>query len=98
MASILLAHRVSQRRQLPDEVGQLRRGCGWGVEQNPLPALVEGLRDEWTFAPDGEGTVIRWTYGFKPRRDRYLLVRRGLAPLWRHFVQAGIEAAARACE
>src|ERR1700751_2026614 len=50
------------------------------------------------FTPDGEGTVIRWTYEFKPRRGRYLLVRRGLAPVWRHYMQAGIEAAAKACE
>jgi hypothetical protein len=65
---------------------------------NILGRLVEGVRGEWTFTPDGEGTVIRWTYEFKPRRGRYFLVRRGLAPLWRHYMQAGIEAAARACE
>lgn len=65
---------------------------------NILGSLVEGVRGEWTFTPDGEGTVIRWTYEFKPRRGRYLLVRRGLAPLWRHYMQAGTEAAAKACE
>jgi hypothetical protein len=41
---------------------------------------------------------IRWTYEFKPRRGCYLLIRLGLAPLWRHYMQAGIEAAAKACE
>jgi hypothetical protein len=65
---------------------------------NILGKLVEGVRGEWTFTPDGEGTVIRWTYEFKPRRGCYLLVRLGLAPLWRHYMQAGIEAAAKACE
>jgi Polyketide cyclase / dehydrase and lipid transport len=56
------------------------------------------VRGEWTFTPDGEGSVIRWTYEFKPRRGRYFLVRRLLAPLWRNYMQAGIETAARACE
>jgi hypothetical protein len=65
---------------------------------NILGKLVEGVRGEWTFTPDGEGTVIRWTYEFKPRLGCYFLVRRGLAPLWRHYMRAGIEAAAKACE
>ena len=39
---------------------------------NILRRLVEGVRGEWTFTP--EGTVIRWTYEFKPRRGRYFLV------------------------
>jgi hypothetical protein len=65
---------------------------------NILGRLVEGVRGEWTFTPDGEGTVIRWTYEFKPLRGRYFLVRCGLAPLWRRYMLAGVEAAARACE
>jgi hypothetical protein len=65
---------------------------------NILERLVEGVRGEWTFTPDGERTVIHWTYEFKPRRGRYFLVRLGLAPLWRHYMQAGIEAAAKVCE
>jgi Polyketide cyclase / dehydrase and lipid transport len=60
--------------------------------------LVESVGGEWTFSPDGDGTIIRWTYEFEPPRGRYLLVRRGLAPLWHHYMQAGIEAAAKACE
>src|SRR5712692_10405673 len=50
---------------------------------NILRRLVQGVRGEWTFTPDGNGTVIRLTYEFKPLRGRYLLVQRGLAPLWR---------------
>jgi hypothetical protein len=40
---------------------------------NILGRLAEGVRGEWTFTPDGEGTVSRWTYEFKPRRGRYFL-------------------------
>jgi Polyketide cyclase / dehydrase and lipid transport len=65
---------------------------------NILGRLVEGVRGEWTFTPDGEGTVIRWTYEFKPLRGRFFLIRLVLAPLWRRYMLAGVEAAARACE
>ena len=63
-----------------------------------LRRLVSGVRGEWTYTPDGSGTVIRWTYEFKPLRCRYWLVRRVLTPLWRHYMQAGVEAAARVAE
>ena len=61
-----------------------------------LRRLVSGVRGEWTCTPDGNGTVIRWTYEFKPLRPRYWLVRH--MPLWRHYMQAGVEAAARVAE
>jgi hypothetical protein len=65
---------------------------------NALRRLIYGVRGEWTFTLDGEGTVIRWTYEFKLRRGRYALVRRGLAPFWRRYMQVAVEAAARAAE
>lgn len=65
---------------------------------NVLRRLIHGVRGEWTFTPDGNGTMIRWTYEFKPLRRRYFLVRRALAPLWRRYMQAGVEAAARVAE
>jgi len=52
-----------------------------------LRRLAYGVRGEWTFTPDGSGTVIRWTYEFKPLRRRYWLIRHVLAPLWRHYMQ-----------
>ena len=63
-----------------------------------LRRFVYGVRGEWTFTPDGSGTVIRWTYEFKPLRRRYWFVRYVLVPLWRHYMQAGVEAAARVAE
>ena len=65
---------------------------------NVLRYLIQGVRGEWTFTPDAEGTVIRWTYEFKPLRRRYLLVRRLLAPLWRLYMEVGIEEAAKVAE
>jgi hypothetical protein len=65
---------------------------------NVLRRLVYGVRGEWTFTPDGDGTVIRWTYEFKPRRGRGVLIRRGLAPFWRRYMTAAVKAAARVAE
>ncbi len=63
-----------------------------------LRHLVEGVRGEWTFAPDGAETLIRWAYEFKPLPGRRLLVRWGLAPVWRRYMQRSIEAAAHVAE
>jgi hypothetical protein len=71
--------------ELTDFTGVLRR-------------LIEGIRGEWTFTPDGEGTLIRWSYEFKPLRLRFSLVRFVLAPLWRRYMIAGVRLAASAAE
>jgi len=63
-----------------------------------LRLLVGGVRGEWTFIPDGDGTLIRWTYEFKPLRYRHFLVRRTLVPLWRRYMRQGLEVAARVAE
>jgi hypothetical protein len=65
---------------------------------NALSNLVEGVRGEWTFTPDGDGTLIRWTYEFKPLRGRGFLLRRIVAPLWRRYMLEGIAACVRAAE
>lgn len=60
---------------------------------NVLGRLVAGVRGEWTFSPDGSGTLVRWTYEFKPRRACYLPIRIGLAPLWRRYMLSGLAGA-----
>ena len=65
---------------------------------NALRRITTGVRGEWTFTPDNGGTVIRCTSEFKPRTGRRLLLRLGLAPLWRRYMQAAIEAAAKVAE
>ncbi|WP_432543534.1 SDR family NAD(P)-dependent oxidoreductase [Kineococcus sp. SYSU DK002] len=44
---------------------------------------VHGVRGERTFAQDGPGTLVRWTYEFEPLPGRTLLVRRVPGPMWR---------------
>jgi len=63
-----------------------------------LRRFISGIRGEWTFTPDGNATVIRWTYEFKPLRGRDALVRFGIAPLWRRYMRHSVEAAARIAE
>lgn len=57
---------------------------------NPLGRIVVGVRGEWTFTADGDGTLVRWTYEFKPRRYGYGLVRFGLATPWRGYMRASL--------
>jgi hypothetical protein len=65
---------------------------------NLLGRLVFGVRGEWTFTPDRNGTMIRWTYEFKPRPGWLMVIRWGLAPLWRGYMKSAVKAAARAAE
>lgn len=53
--------------------------------RNVLGRLVHQVRGEWTFTPDGDGTVLRWTYAFFPRPGRRSVVRLVLAPSWRAY-------------
>jgi Polyketide cyclase / dehydrase and lipid transport len=65
---------------------------------NAMKHLVAGVRGEWTFTPDAQGTLIRWTYEFKPLPGRRLLLRRAVVPLWRRYMQQGVDDAGRAAE
>lgn len=64
----------------------------------PMRHLVAGVRGEWTFTPDGAGTLIRWTYEFKAARGRFVPLRWGLVPVWRRYMQATVTATARTAE
>ncbi|MGC5221430.1 SRPBCC family protein [Micromonospora sp. DT81.3] len=64
----------------------------------PLRHLIAGVRGEWTFTPDGETTVVRWTYEFKPLPGRVGLFRLVVAPLWRLYAKASLQRAVRAAE
>ena len=52
-----------------------------------LRLLVRGVRGEWTFTPDGDGTLIRWTYEFAPLRGRLTVFRAAVAPLWARYAR-----------
>ncbi len=49
--------------------------------------IVEGIRGEWTFTPDGDGCVVRWTWEFKPKRGTRVLLAGVVVPLFRRYMQ-----------
>jgi hypothetical protein len=57
--------------------------------------LVVGVRGEWSVAPDGDGSLIRWTWEFAPRPGRRWLMTHVIAHLWRHYAQAILVPAVR---
>lgn len=63
-----------------------------------LALLVTRVRGEWTYSPDGPGSVVRWTYSFFPRPGRGILVRSAVVPLWRRYATATLARAVRVVE
>ncbi|GLP78438.1 hypothetical protein TUM20983_55480 [Mycobacterium antarcticum] len=57
---------------------------------NMLSKLAVGVRGEWTFTPDGNGTLIRWSYEFKPLPGRRWIIARPFKPLWRRYMAAAL--------
>ncbi|AGZ40806.1 SRPBCC family protein [Actinoplanes friuliensis] len=58
---------------------------------NVLSRLAAGVRGEWNFNPDGNGTLIRWTYEFKPLPGRRWIIAGPFAPLWRRYMVAALD-------
>src|SRR3954470_16427810 len=65
---------------------------------NVLARLAAGVRGEWNFNPDGNGTLIRWTYEFKPLPRRRWILAGPFRPLWRRYMVAALERTVRAIE
>ena len=65
---------------------------------NFLSRMVEGVRGEWTFTPDGERAMVRWIFELKPLRGRTSNMRRLAAPLWQQYMKAGVYGALRTAE
>ncbi|MFC0626195.1 SRPBCC family protein [Kribbella deserti] len=59
---------------------------------NVLGRLVYGVRGEWTFTPDGNGTLIRWCYEFKPRHGRAWILAGPFKPLWSRYMRSALKA------
>jgi len=61
---------------------------------NILGRLIHGVRGDWTFIEDGPGTIVRWTWEFKPRAFCFIPVRLLLVPLFRNYMQRAANNAA----
>ena len=53
--------------------------------------LVAGVRGEWTFTPDGSGSVVRWTWEFKPARRSRPALAAVIVPLYRRYMRRVID-------
>ena len=64
--------------QATERLTEYVAGHGFAYEltdfTNVLGRLAAGVRGEWSFLPDGAGTMIRWTYEFKPLPGRRLIL------------------------
>jgi hypothetical protein len=65
---------------------------------NALSKLAVGVRGEWTFTPDGTGTLIRWSYEFKPLPGRGWIIAGPFKPLWRRYMTAALSRSVEASE
>ncbi len=65
---------------------------------NVLARLAAGVRGEFSFLPDGPGTIIRWTYEFKPLRGRQWIIAGPFAPLWSRYMQRALDRMAAVVE
>jgi Polyketide cyclase / dehydrase and lipid transport len=63
---------------------------------NILGRFVHGARGSWTFSPTAQGgTLIEWTYGFRPKRFRSLATRLLIVPIWRPYMRRALAATVR---
>lgn len=82
-----------------ETVIEFSQGRGFAYEltgfTDVFDRLVHGVRGEWGFAPDGGGTVVRWTWEFAARFGRRRLMALVVAPLWRIYMGRMIRSAVR---
>ncbi|MGC4865571.1 SRPBCC family protein [Micromonospora sp. DT53] len=65
---------------------------------NVLSRLAAGVRGEFNFNPDGNGTLIRWTYEFKPLPGRRPILAGPFAPMWRRYMAAALRRCVQVAE
>jgi len=65
---------------------------------NVLRYLAAGIRGEWTFTPDGPGTLVRWSYEFKPLPGRRWIIAGPFKVLWLRWMRAGLARCIQALE
>jgi hypothetical protein len=51
-----------------------------------LGRLVSDAYASWRYEPRPGGSVIRWTYGFRPLPRRRFVVQRLIGPIWRRYM------------
>lgn len=60
--------------------------------------MVDGVRGEWTFTPDGSGSIVKWTWEFKAKPRFGVLLRRVITPLYGHYMQQIVDRSVEVAE
>ncbi|MEU6741977.1 SRPBCC family protein [Streptosporangium sandarakinum] len=80
--------------QVDEQLTGYTEGSGFAYQltglTNVLSRLAAGVRGEWNFNPDGDGTLIRRTYEFKALPGRRRILAGPFAPLWRRYMVAAL--------
>jgi hypothetical protein len=88
--------------QVDEQLTEYEEGSSFACQltgsTNVVSRLAAGVRGEWNFNPDGQGTLIRWTYEFKPLPGRRWILACPFAPLWRRYMLAALGRCVRAVE
>ena len=84
----------SVKNQIEAELTEYVPGSSFAYQitgfTNALSRLAAGIRGEFNVNPDGDGTLIRWTYEFKPLPGRRWILAGPFAPLWRRYMVAAL--------
>ena len=77
--------------EVTETVVEYTAGVGFAYEltgfTDVFDRIVVGVRGEWTFTPDGDGSIVRWTWEFKPRLGRGPLVAGVIVPLYNRYMR-----------
>lgn len=80
--------------QVDEQLTEYTAGAGFAYQltgfTNVLSRLAAGARGEFNVNPDGDGTLIRWTYEFKALPARRWILAGPFAPLWRRYMVAAL--------
>jgi hypothetical protein len=94
--------RFTDGSEAVERLTEITEGHGFAYEltgfTNVLAQLASGVRGEWSFLPDGDGTMIRWTYEFKPRPGRSWIIAGPFKPLWAGYMRAALRRMVEATE
>jgi hypothetical protein len=94
-AGVVRRPRFTDGTQVTERLTEYVEGHGFAYEltgfTNTLANLALGVRGEFSLLPDGEGSMIRWTYEFKPKRGRRWIIAGPFLPLWRRYMKKALD-------
>ena len=84
-------HRLGDGGEVTETMIEWTAGRGFAYEligfTDVFGKLVHGVRGEWSVSPDGDGSILRWTWEFAPRPFRRTLMALVVGPLWEAYMR-----------